>query len=67
MSDLADQLRHTAGHLINGTVEDGSVEVHLLASAADELEKLRRLLNARDDFIVKHGLWSEFTDGLPRS
>lgn len=28
---------------------------------------LRRNLATRDDFIVKKGLWSEFTDQLPRS
>lgn len=28
---------------------------------------LRRNLASRDDFIVKKGLWPEFTDGLPHS
>lgn len=31
-----------------------------------EIERLRRLLNSRDDFIVNKGLWSEFTDSLSR-
>jgi hypothetical protein len=40
---LIDELRHTAGSLINGDVEDGSVPVALLAGAADEIERLRRI------------------------
>lgn len=28
--------------------------------AADEIEKLKRCLNGRDDFIVSKGLWPEF-------
>lgn len=38
---LIDELRQTAGVLINGTVEDGAVPVALLADAADEIERLR--------------------------
>lgn len=38
---LMEELRQTAGELINGTVEDGSVPVALLAGAADEIERLR--------------------------
>lgn len=41
MSDISDRLRHTAGHLINGNVEDGSVEVAMLCEAADEIERLK--------------------------
>lgn len=41
MSDIVDRLRHTAGHLINGSVEDGSVEVALLCDAAEAIESLR--------------------------
>jgi len=41
MTDIVDQLRQIAGDLINGTVEDGSVEVAMLCQAADEIEGLR--------------------------
>jgi hypothetical protein len=45
------------GHFDAATVER---QVQVIAD-------LRRNLATRDDFIVKNGLWSEFTDGLPRS
>ena len=32
---------------------------------AAEIERLQRLLNGRDDFIVAEGLWPKFCDGLP--
>ena len=32
--------------------------------AADRIEKLEKLLEMRDIFIVKHGLWHEFVDSL---
>lgn len=38
---LIDELRRTAGELVNGTVEDGAVPIALLAGAADEIERLR--------------------------
>src|SRR5215471_9487799 len=44
-NDIVERLRHTAGHLINGTIEDGGVEVAMLCDAADEIERLR--------FVVK--------------
>lgn len=40
---MIDELRDTAGYLINGTVEDGAVPVALLSSAADEIERLRAM------------------------
>lgn len=45
--------------------EDG---LRLLVDKRDEeIRGLRRNLQSRDDFIVAKGLWSDFTDGLPRS
>jgi hypothetical protein len=32
-----------------------------MVEAADEIERLQRLLTGRDQFIVKQGLWSDFT------
>lgn len=40
--DIVERLRHTAGHLINGAVEDGTVETEMLCSAADEIDRLRK-------------------------
>lgn len=42
-----------------------AMEVHP-SELMGEIERLRRLLNSRDDFIVNKGLWSEFTDSLSR-
>ena len=36
-----------------------------LERQAAEIERLRNLLNGRDDFIVGEGLWPKFCDGLP--
>jgi hypothetical protein len=41
VGDLVERLRNCAGHLINGDVEDGSVETAMLCDAADEIERLR--------------------------
>jgi hypothetical protein len=38
----------------------------ILNRVAEEIERLTKLLNGRDDFIVSKGLWSEFTDSLSR-
>lgn len=38
-----------------------------LKVASDEINKLRSLLNQRDDFIVRADLWPTFVDTLPRS
>lgn len=37
-----------------------------MRGAADEIDKLTELLNGRDDFIVKQGLWHDFCDQLPK-
>ncbi len=36
-----------------------------LIEAAEEIERLRALLNGRDDFIVAHDLWFDFCDHFP--
>ena len=36
-----------------------------LERQAAEIERMQRLLNGRDDFIVAEGLWPKFCDGLP--
>lgn len=48
--DITDELRQTAGHLINGTIEDGEVPVAMLSDAADEIERLRRALTGIADY-----------------
>jgi hypothetical protein len=35
-----------------------------LERQAAEIERLRRLLNGRDDFIVAEGLWQKFCDAI---
>lgn len=47
MTYLGERLRHIAGELINGTVEDGAVECGLLCAAADEIDRLE----ARVDYL----------------
>ena len=46
----------------------GSVQVDeaLVLKAADEIERLRKNLNSRDDFIGAHGLWDKFVQSLPK-
>jgi len=36
----------------------------MLDAAADRIEHLQKLLEMRDAFIVKHGLWHEFCDSV---
>lgn len=51
--DLVERLRKTASHLIDGSIEDGSVETEILCDAADEIERLqdakRRALQIADE------------------
>ena len=35
-----------------------------MKKAADRIKQLQKLLEMRDVFIVKHGLWHEFCDSL---
>jgi chromosome segregation ATPase len=44
MSDIVERLRHSAGDLINGTVEDGGIEVAMLGEAADTIERMNAAL-----------------------
>jgi len=44
---------------------DGPRAATALERQAAEIERLQRLLNGRDDFIVGEGLWPKFCDGLP--
>ena len=37
----------------------------LALEAAAEIERLRKLVSGRDDFIVEAGLWQKFTEQLP--
>jgi hypothetical protein len=39
--DITDELRTTAGNLINGVIGDGEVSTHMLVDAADEIDRLR--------------------------
>ena len=36
-----------------------------LVAAQAEIERLQRLLNGRNAFIVNQGLWQDFVDSLP--
>lgn len=45
--------------LVNGGCVTDDLEV-----AVKEIEKLRQLLNQRDDFIVSRDLWSDFISSL---
>jgi len=38
-----------------------------LREAADEIERLQRLLNGRDDFLVSIGQFQAFVDQLPKN
>jgi len=51
MTDIIERLRHTAGHLINGQVEDGAVETGMLCEAADEIERLRAQVERMDQAL----------------
>lgn len=55
--DIVERLRHMA-KLLGYDLPD------LLGEAADEIERLRKLLDGRDDFIVSKGLWMDFTGQL---
>lgn len=54
--ELADRLR--TEH------PDGDAQRSLQNTAADELEKLQKLLVGRDTFICDQGLWSKFVDAV---
>lgn len=56
MVDVVDELRH-------GSEAECKC---FRCRAADEIERLRKNLNGRDDFIGAHGLWDEFVQSLPR-
>jgi len=61
MSDLIERLKAYAAKF--GPIDP---ERAMCLEAVAEIERRKRLLNERDDFIVRKGLWSEFTDGLPQ-
>lgn len=46
MTDIVERLCETAGQLINGTMQDGDVEVGMLVDASDEIERLREILRS---------------------
>lgn len=46
---IVDELRQTAGNLINGTIEDGGISSFMLVDAADEIERLRAALARAND------------------
>lgn len=50
------------------SINDVSRSVHAMRfQMVTEIQRLRALLNGRDDFIVSKGLWQEFCDQLPKS
>lgn len=79
IAGLCEKLRASATAFREHTVYDSEgdplrliVQADEAAKAADtierqaaEVERLQRLLNGRDDFIVGEGLWPKFCDGLP--
>jgi hypothetical protein len=60
--DVVDRLRETAAPHAD---PDGiSSKYAVMLEAADEIERLRKLIDGRDDFIVSKGLFEEFAGQL---
>lgn len=70
--DLIVRLRHCAGNLINGTIEDGEVSSTMLCDAADQIERsrsidritaerdaARKALEAFMSAMKTHGQWDD--------
>ena len=58
--DLVKKLRSPANVFYEYKADDGE----FLREAADRIEHLQKLLEMRDVFIVKHGLWHEFVGSV---
>lgn len=58
----ATNLRRTRTNMLGTDDQQHYWQCH---DAAKEIERLEKLLNGRDDFIVAHGLWEEFVATLP--
>jgi hypothetical protein len=66
--DIVENLRHTAGDLINGHMGDGEVSSGLLVLAADEIERLRTVvaeLHRRVEIFRNYRLASESVEPNP--
>lgn len=72
-ADIVERLRHTAGHLINGAIEDGAVCTGMLCDAASDIEDMRadiveykreneQLRAERDAAVCCDGCGSMLTD-----
>jgi len=59
IAGLSERLRASHGRAFRLKAAD------TLERQAAEIERMQRLLNGRDDFIVAEGLWPKFCDGLP--
>ena len=61
MDNLTERLRRPG--MLHSNPEQTNAERR---EAADEIERLKKNLNGRDDFLVKIGQWQAFVDQLPR-
>ncbi len=69
MTDIVDELRNGQKpmQILGGQYMSITAGPSIFERAAAEIERLRALLNGRDDFIVDRGLWSDFVAALPGS
>lgn len=49
---LTEMLRYTAGHLINGTIDDGAVESAMLVDAAEQIEQLQAIAKSLSEALL---------------
>lgn len=62
--DIVEWLRKEAKYL-EGIDSAYSSYVVRYCEAADRIERLQSLLDGRDEFIVRKGLWHDFVSTLP--
>ena len=58
--DIVERLREASCDREAFTPEHAQCACRLANEGADEIERLRRLIDGRDDFIVSKDLWVEF-------
>ena len=63
-TDIVEQCREHAAAFGAGGIASSLSEI--FRGAADEIERLKNLLDGRDQFIVNNGLWHEFVANLEK-